>query len=117
VLVCNAFRPCSCAHAVRLPVAESLAIRYRCLRKIVIPDFSDFGRTRARPCGVPAAMAETSLVTHKYLTRAEGVPVRATRRRVGDPLPGRRLHQLGQHKYKPMPQTARSSVRHPWGSQ
>ncbi|MDT5317008.1 MAG: hypothetical protein QOE74_6028 [Mycobacterium sp.] len=29
-------------------------------------------------------------------------------------LPGRGLHQLAQHNHKPMPQTARSSVRHPW---
>ena len=30
------------------------------------------------------------------LIRAEGVTVRASGRRVGDPLPGRRLHQLAQ---------------------
>jgi hypothetical protein len=31
------------------------------------------------------------------LIRAESVPVRAARRRVRDPRPGRRLHQLTQH--------------------
>jgi hypothetical protein len=80
MLFCNAFRPCSCAHAVRLPVAESLAIRYRCLRKIVIPDFSDFGAyTRsaaalwiwfecmaARHCGSP-------LCDHDGAVRSRGV--------------------------------------------
>ena len=31
------------------------------------------------------------------LAGAEGVPVRASRRRVGDPLPRSGLHQLAQH--------------------
>ena len=47
-----------------------------------------------------------------YYRRAEVVAVRASLRRVRDPLPGRRLHQLAQHMYKPMPQTtARSAIR------
>ena len=36
-----------------------------------------------------------------YYRRAEVVAVRASLRRVRDPLPGRRLHQLTQHDYKP----------------
>ena len=32
---------------------------------------------------------------------AEGVPVRASRRWVGDPLPGRGLYQLAQHDQQP----------------
>jgi hypothetical protein len=35
------------------------------------------------------------------LIRAECVPVRATRRRVRDPLAVRGPHQLAQHDYKP----------------
>ena len=41
---------------------------------------------------------------------AELVAVRATRRRVGDPLPGRGLHQLAQHNYKPMPRATRAGL-------
>jgi len=50
-----------------------------------------------------------------YYRRAEVVAVRASLRRVRDPLPGRRLHQLAQHMYKPYAAND-SSVRHPWGS-
>ena len=53
------------------------------------------------PCGVAATMTEAHLVAHKRLTGAEVVPVTATRPRVGDPLPGRRRHQLAQHNYRP----------------
>ena len=47
----------------------------------------------SRDSGVAAAVAEADLVA----AGDEGVAVRATRRRVGDPLPGRGLHQLVQH--------------------
>ena len=40
-------------------------------------------------------------MTDQDLAGAEGVSVRASGRRVGDPLPGRRLYQLAQHDYKP----------------
>ena len=42
-------------------------------------------------------MPEARLVNDEDLTGAEGVPARATGRRVGDPLPGGGLHQLAQH--------------------
>jgi hypothetical protein len=42
-------------------------------------------------------MPEARLVTDEDLIRAEVVAVRAAGRRVGDPLPGRGLHQLAQH--------------------
>ena len=40
-------------------------------------------------------------MTHQDLVGAEAVAIGATRRRVDDPLPGRGLHQLAQHDYKP----------------
>jgi len=46
---------------------------------------------------VPAAVAEAGLMAHEDLAGAEGVPVRASRRRAGHPLAVRRLHQLAQH--------------------
>jgi hypothetical protein len=50
------------------------------------------------PGGVSAAaVSEASDVTDQDLVRAEEVAVRAARRWVSDPLPGRRLHQLAQH--------------------
>jgi hypothetical protein len=55
----------------------------------------------ARPCGVPAAMAEARLMTDQHLAGTKPVPVRASCRRVGDPLPGRGLQPLAQHNYKP----------------
>ena len=55
----------------------------------------------AGPCGVSAAVTEAGLMTYQHFTGAEGVPVRAARRWVGDPLPGRGLHQLAQHILKP----------------
>ena len=55
----------------------------------------------ARPSRVPATMTETRLMADEDLAGAERVTVRASGRRVGDPLPGRRLHQLAQHDYKP----------------
>jgi hypothetical protein len=54
----------------------------------------------ARPCGVPAAVPETSLVTDENLSGAGLVTVRATRRQVHDPLPGRGLYKLAQHDYE-----------------
>jgi hypothetical protein len=53
----------------------------------------------ARPCGVPAAVAEAGLMADEDLAWAKSVPVRATRRRLRDPFPGSRLHQLAQHDY------------------
>jgi hypothetical protein len=52
----------------------------------------------ARPC-----RARCSSVTRlaSATAGAEHVSVRAARRRVDDPLPGRRLHKLAQHDYKP----------------
>ena len=40
-------------------------------------------------------------MTDEHLAGAEVVAVRASGRRVGDPLPGRGLHQLAQHILKP----------------
>ena len=51
----------------------------------------------AGPGGVPAAVAEAGLMADEDLAGAELVPVRASRRWVGDPLPGRGLHELAQH--------------------
>ena len=52
----------------------------------------------ASPGGVPAsAVTEAGDMPNKNLSRAEWVPVRATLGPVGDPLPGRGLHQLAQH--------------------
>jgi hypothetical protein len=53
----------------------------------------------ARPCGVSAAVSEARLVTDEDLAGAEArlMADGASRRRVGDSLPGRRLHQLAQH--------------------
>jgi hypothetical protein len=42
-------------------------------------------------------------MAHKHRAGAELVTVGAARRRVGDPLPGCRLHELAQHTLKPMP--------------
>ena len=55
----------------------------------------------AGPRGVPAAVPEAGLMADEDLAGAEAVPVRASRRRVGDPLPGRGLYQLAQHDEKP----------------
>ena len=41
-------------------------------------------------------MPEAGLMHNQDLVRAESVPVRAPRRRVGDPLPGGGLYQLGE---------------------
>jgi hypothetical protein len=57
-----------------------------------------------RPGGVPAAVTETSLMAHQPLLRAKAVPVRASRRRVGDPLPVRGLNQIAQHPHEPKDQ-------------
>jgi len=51
----------------------------------------------ARPRGVSAAVPETSLMTNEDLVWPERVPVRASCRRVRDPLPACCLHQLAQH--------------------
>jgi hypothetical protein len=48
----------------------------------------------ACPGGVPAAVPEAGLMADEHLAGGELVAVRAPRRGVDDPLPGRRLHQL-----------------------
>ena len=55
----------------------------------------------AGPCCVGAAVSEAGLMTDQDFTGSELVPVGASRRRVGDPLPGRGLYQLAQHDEKP----------------
>jgi len=50
---------------------------------------------------VAAAVAKAGFVTHEHLAGAEVVSVGASRRRVGDPLPGSGLYQLAQHEGKP----------------
>ena len=54
----------------------------------------------ARPCGAAAAVTETRLVADQHLAGAEGVPVGASRRGMGDPLPGSGLHQIAQHDHR-----------------
>jgi hypothetical protein len=51
----------------------------------------------ACPRGVAAAVTEARLMAHQHLLWTESVPVRAARRWVSDPLPGRGLYQLAQH--------------------
>ena len=48
----------------------------------------------AGPRGVPATVPKTGLEADQYLIRAERMPVRTSRRWVGDPLPDRCPHQL-----------------------
>jgi hypothetical protein len=55
----------------------------------------------ARPGGVSAAVTETGLIADEDLAGAQRVTVGASRRRVGDPLPGRGLYQLAQHTNQP----------------
>jgi len=50
---------------------------------------------------VAAAVAKAGFVTHEHLAGAEVVSVGASRRRVGDPLPGSGLYQLAQYEGKP----------------
>ena len=54
-----------------------------------------------RPRRVATAVTEAGLMAHQHLARAKTVAVRASARRLGDPRPGRRLHQLAQHILKP----------------
>jgi hypothetical protein len=57
----------------------------------------------AMPTGVStAAVSEAGDVADEDLIRSELVPVRAACRRMGDPIPGRRLYQLAQHNGQPM---------------
>jgi hypothetical protein len=44
-----------------------------------------------------AAVPKAGDVADEDLVRPEGVSIRAAVRRVGDPFPGRGLHQLAQH--------------------
>ena len=52
----------------------------------------------AGPGGVSAAVAEAGLVPDQHLVGSEDVPVGASARRVGDPLPTGGLYQLAQHR-------------------
>ena len=56
------------------------------------------------------AVGVDGVAPDQNLIRAEGVPIWAARRRAGDPLAVRRLHQLIQHNYKPVPRPARASM-------
>ena len=56
--------------------------------------YTTASQARQGPCGVPAAVAEASLMTDQHLAGAKPVAVRAVRRWVGDPLPGRGLYQF-----------------------
>ena len=47
----------------------------------------------AWPCGVTAAVTQAGLMPDQHLVGAEGVPVRASRGRVGDPENGFRLNR------------------------
>jgi hypothetical protein len=51
---------------------------------------------------VAAAVAGAGFVADEDLAGAELVTVRASRRRVRDPLPGRGLHQLADRNFKPI---------------
>ena len=79
--------------------ARSLAIERRAVGVDRRPVHRLIARP-ARPCGVPAAVPETSLVADENLSGAELVTVHATRRQVRDPLPGRGLYKLAQHDYE-----------------
>ena len=57
----------------------------------------------AGPGGVPAAVAETGLMSHQDLVRPRALG--AMRGRVGDPISGRFSYELAQHNYKPMTAT------------
>ena len=60
----------------------------------------------AVPAGVSAAaVAEASDVTDEDLAGAERVAVRASRRRVRNPLPSGGLYELAKHAYKPKPES------------
>jgi hypothetical protein len=48
-----------------------------------------------------AAVAEADLMTNEHLASAELVAVRASRRRVDDPLSRCGLYEIAQHKLKP----------------
>ena len=69
----------------------------------------------ARPGGVPAAMTEAGLMADQDLARAKGVTIRASRRRVDDPLPVRRLYQLAQHSTEHMLRRRMRSATYPAG--
>jgi hypothetical protein len=68
----------------------------------------------ARPGGVPATVTETSLMPHQHLSRPESVAVRASGRRVGDPLPAAVLHEFAQYGFEAIRVVAaRGAARHP----
>ena len=65
---------------------------------------------------VPGAVSAAAVtlagdVPDEDLVGAERMPVRATHRRVGDPLPSRGLHQLAQHAPKPKPRANADTPR------
>jgi hypothetical protein len=61
----------------------------------------------ADPGGVPAAVTEAGSMAYKNFARAEAVTVRASRRRVGDPLPGGGPYELAEHAQKHMARPAK----------
>jgi len=56
------------------------------------------------PAGVPAAaVSEAGDMANEDLVRAERMDVGTSRRRMGDPLAGRGLHEVADHPIKPRP--------------
>jgi hypothetical protein len=91
------------ANALRADVtAEHLTYVVRDIAAIDVDDGVVFDLDTAPPGGVSATMPETSLMTDQCLAGGESVTVRTTRRWSRDPRPGRRLHQLAQHNFKPI---------------
>ena len=66
----------------------------------------------AGPGGVAAAVAEARLVANEHLIGAELVTVRASRRRVGDPLAVRGLYEITEHNSS-LGSTANNGRREP----
>jgi hypothetical protein len=64
--------------------------------------------------GVSAAVTEARLMANQHPGRGpQGVPCRASARRVSDPLSGRRLHQLAPAQHNPMATSeTRDSTKH-----
>jgi hypothetical protein len=54
----------------------------------------------ARPGRVPASVTETRLMAHEHRAGAERMPVGASRRWAGEPLPGGGLYEVAQHNQK-----------------
>jgi hypothetical protein len=54
-------------------------------------------------------------MAYEDFTRAEGVSVRAARRRVGDPLPSGGSYEFTQHDYQPMTDARCDAQAAKWG--